>query len=774
MMNKWKEIEKKINSIEDMSQFNSYIFKTITQTLMTVFPNSIIEEKAFNKSRLFFDFFIDLQEMRLFVDIKYSKNLIVEFWEKQLPIILSQLSKVKEKERKKTKFLLIYVESTEPLDSFGIEISSPNLLIISLKHLVEIQNQIQIHSDKLFVFEVIINYLSGFITGNFVEAYKKFLMIYENFDPSKFYDYLKELLKNINNSLLKIRNQEILDKYDISIQFSDEKIKIINSLLEREPLKLLEISKAVNISEELTSLILFYFINESIFRPNGETEFSFNIGIAPFKRILKLIFYLEDRTFLINLYKSAYLQRSLSSLVEYTKNRFFLRDEDNSEEIKKIIELFPSALFYCIFEEKILDFFKNASKDENFNTYDAFKDNIFSKIIEDLFKNKDLMKDIFVYNKILDYKFLGNMILLKEANKFLDFKTEKTISIVKLKEGVSIEAGMPVFLPDSGQLVNLIAKQIQFKDYIAAIKKCDDFLIKPELEKNKIHFLINQGVAYAYIGKFSKAIQNYNEALKIRELPIIYKNLSHAWFNKYIQVIKQQTEFKIDVVEILEFLNNAKINLEVVKSFDKKELTNASFNDLKELEQKIKEEFENFLNQLIKLISPIQIPYVLFQARKIDNNFIKLIYDKNSEDIDKLLDMEYYKLDPNLWNFLAIIYSELGKNQAALNCIEKAQNICIKKSNWFVYLDTKAEVLFNMTKYKEALVLFKQILEKDKDDIRVKHFYAESCWKAAKTARELGEKKKFRELMSKAYNLKDEYCYDEKIRNKIEKDWKNL
>ncbi len=771
-MNKWKEIEKKISLIEDMSQFNRYIFKTITQALITVFPNSKIEETAFNKSRLFFDFFIDLQEMRLFVDIKYSKNLIVEFWEKQLPIILSQLSKVKEKERKKTKFLLIYVESIKPLESFGIEINSPNLLIISLKHLVEIQNKI--HSDKLFVFEVIINYISGFITGNFVEAYKKFLIIYENFDPSKFYDCLKEFLKNINGSLLKIKNQEILDIYDISIQFSNEKIKIINALFEREPLKLLEISNAVNISEELTSLILFYFTNESIFKSNRKTKFSFNIGIAPFKRILHLIFYLEDKTFLINLYKSAYLQRSLSSLVDYTKNRFFLRDEDNSEEIKKIIELFPSALFYCIFEEERLDFFKNASKDENFDTYDAFKDNIFYKIIEDLFKNKDLMKDIFVYNKILDYKFLGNMILLKEANRFLDFKTEKTISILKLKEGVSIEAGASVSLPDSGQLVNLVVKQIKLKDYLAAIKKCNDFLVKPELEKSKIYFLINQGVAYAYIGNFSKAIQNYNKALKIRELPIIYKNLSHAWFNKYIQVIKQQTEFKIDVVEMLKFLNNAKINLEKVKSFDKKELTNVSFDDLKELEQKIKEEFENFLNQSIKLISPIQIPYVLFQARKIDNNFIKLIYDKNSEEIDKLLDLKYFKLDPNLWNFLEIIYSELGKNQAAFNCIEKAQKVCIEKSNLFVYLDTKAEVLFNMTKYKEALVLFKQILEKDKDDIRVKHFYAESCWKAAKTARELGEKKKYKELMRKAFNLKDEYCYDEKIRNKIEKDWKNL
>ncbi len=773
-MNKWEEVEKQISSIEDMSQFNAYIFKTITQALITVFPNSIIEETAFNKSRLFFDFFIDLQEMRLFIDIKYSKNLIVEFWEKQLPIILSQLSKVKEKERKKTKFLLIYVESTEPLESFGIEIDSPNLLIISLKNLLEIQNQIQFHSDKLLVFEMIINNLSGFITGNFVEAYKKFLMIYENFDPLKFYDYLKEFLKNINASLLKIMNQEILDKYDISIQFSNEKIKIINAIFEREPLKLLEISKAVNISDELTSLIQFYFINENIFKQNGETEFSFNIGIAPFKKILQLIFYLEDKTFLINLYKSAYLQRSLSSLVEYTKNRFFIKGEDNLEEIKKIIELFPSALFYCLFEEKKLPFFKNASKDENFNTYDAFKDNIFSKIIEDLFNNKDLMKDIFVYNKILDYKFLGNMILLKEANKFLDFKTEVTISIVKLKEGVSIEAGAPVFLPDLDQLVNLVAKDIQFKDYLGAIKKCDDFLAKSELEKNKIHFLINQGVAYAHLGKFSKAIQNYNKALKIKELPIIYKNLSHAWFNKYIQVIKQQTEFKIDLVEILEFLNNAKINLETVNLFDKNELTDVSFKDLKDLEHNIKEEFETIFNQSIKLISPNQIPYVLFQARKIDNNFIKLIYDKNSEEIDKLLDMEYHKLDPNLWNSLAIVYSELGKNQAAFNCIEKAQKVCIEKSNFFVYLDTKAEVLLNMKKYKEALVLFNQILEKDKDDIRVKHFYAESCWKAAKTERELGKKERFRELMQIAYNLRDEYCYDEKIRNKIEKDWKNL
>ncbi|KKN35785.1 hypothetical protein LCGC14_0780200 [marine sediment metagenome] len=768
IVNRWKEIETKINSIEDMSQFNSYIFKTITQALITVFPNSIIEETAFNNSRLFFDFFIDLREMRLFVDIKHSKDLIIEFWEKQLPIILSQLSNVKEKERKKTKFLLIYIESNEPLESFGIEINSPNLLIISLKHLIEIQNQIQLHSDKLFVFEVLINYLSGFITENFVEAYIKFLMIYENFDPSKFYYSLKEFLKNINATLLIIRNQEILDNYDISIQFPSEKIKIINALLEREPLKLLEISKTVNISEELTSLILFYFINENIFKPNREANFSFKIGIAPFKRILQYIFYLEDKTFLINLYKSVYLQRSLSSLVEYTKDRFFLREEDNSEEIKKLIELFPSVLFYCIFEEKRLGFFKNASKDKNFNTYNAFKDDIFSKIIEDLFKNKDLMKDIFVYNKISDYKFLGNMILLKEAKQFLDFKTEKTISIVKLKEDVSLEAGMPIFLPDSNQLVNLVAKAIQLKDYLFAIKKCDEFLAEPSLENLKPQFLINKGTAFTYLQKYSKAIEMYEEALEFNvQLPIIYTNLFRAWYNKYKIAIDNQKDYPIIPIVLLRYLNNARVNLDKFKTLKLNAKDKEKFSKFKNEENQFNVDLNSFYEYCLKGLNINDIPIFLALVALIEDEYLTLIYKANSDSIKSLTEKEPNEISSDNWNYLAIFFKDINRNDLALIAINKGLKKINEMKDSFALSDTKGEILYNLGNYEEAFNFFNLILEVNEDDLRVSYFYAETCWKAAKTAKELGKLEIFEELRTKSLKLIETHCKDEKVKKKI-------
>lgn len=91
---------------------------------------------------------------------------------------------------------------------------------------------------------------------------------------------------------------------------------------------------------------------------------------------------------------------------------------------------------------------------------------------------------------------------------------------------------------------------------------------------------------------------------------------------------------------------------------------------------------------------------------------------------------------------MANIYKLLNKNDKALELIEKTFIYLKETPDYFMFADTKGEILYNLSQFKESFEIFSKILEKDKDNHQVKHFYAETCWKAAKAAEKLGNVEK--------------------------------
>lgn len=769
------EFFENFKKIESPSDLNIYIGEEISGILKIIFPDAeLIEANQIEKA--IFDLAIETESIRILCEYKFSNKSILHFWKSQIPIISNQL--VSLKEEKVPKYFLIYIESDENLEEMDLTPIYKNIIVIKLKTLLDIRNHfVHINPDNMKIFESLFEASSGILYDNFIYKFLDFIKEEKLFDEIKFNENLSELLDTIDSNLLKVQKERVMKKYDLSEQYLSIKYDIIDYLIKDKKAKLDDLASALKKSKEVVFLALDYLINQiNIITKSEDNYFSLIHENIAFKDLFNLIFNSERKETLINLYNSDFFKEMSDSIVEYIKTRFFLSiiNESETEELKKVIMLFPSVLNYCLNNEDDLTFFKHTSKDERFKIYETFKIKLFSRILEDIFRNLEINKKIFENRSILDYRLLGNLILLKDKKQYLDFITETKTSLIKLKIEKPIEAGMPISLIDSKGLIGIVASQIELKDYQGAINKCEEYLSEPQLEEHKIYFLINQGVAFAYLGKFSRAIENYIKALEIKEEPIIYKNLTHAWFNKYLQAIDKQKEYPLIIIKLLEYLHNAIKNLEILKNFDLKDKDKEVFRNIPNLENEINREFEKFYKQSIINLEFYEIPHFLFQVENYAEEYLEHIYQINANEIDKLIELDYYKLSPASWNKIANIYKNLNKHKEAMQLIKNAQKFSKEQPDNFAFLDTEAEILYESGKYKEALKIFNKILTLDKEDIRVKRFYAETCWKAAKAAKQIGDIEKFKDLMDKACNLVDNYCDNKRIQLKIKNDCSNL
>jgi len=102
-----------------------------------------------------------------------------------------------------------------------------------------------------------------------------------------------------------------------------------------------------------------------------------------------------------------------------------------------------------------------------------------------------------------------------------------------------------------------------------------------------------------------------------------------------------------------------------------------------------------------------------------------------------------------------------------LEIIEKSIKFLEEKTDILAILDTKAEILNNLGDFKNAFELFQKILKVDKNDLRVRKFYAETCWKASKAAREIGLRAEYERLENLAKQLVDTHCSSENVKKEI-------
>lgn len=559
----------------------------------------------------------------------------------------------------------------------------------------------------------------------------------------------------------------------------DIKFRILEHLIIKGESSIEDISENLEVSEESIELNLNLLNKyDKIVKSSNLNKYKLSNEIEDFRTLFNTIFNLQKKNILIKFYVSNYFGEILNGrIMKYVLTRFFINElpKDLLEQFKRLINLFPSVLHFCLNSDT--DFYQEISKskvnNKNIILYSFLAQQLFENSLLDYFKNKEFIRSTFKEKNITEEALIGNLIFLKNHNSFLDFKSEHRVMWRKfVGEGI-IKAGTPVKPTENKQFVNFIVTLIKLKDYEGAIKKCNEFLENNELQEFHPEFLINKGVAETYLGKFTEAIDNYKKGLEYKiHLPLIYINLIRAWFSKYVQAVNLQKEYELDLIRIFRYLNNTKENIDKFKSLDLSDEKVNYLSEVEEFEQKANKELKNLFKQSLNLIENDQIITILNQVLRINEDFIKLIYEIHFQKIDSLCEKNYNELNPYYWNSLANIYKLLNKNDKALELIEKTFIYLKETPDYFMFADTKGEILYNLSQFKESFEIFSKILEKDKDNHQVKHFYAETCWKAAKAAEKLGNVEKSIELKNLSIRLLDTHCQDHTIKKKIKKEIK--
>lgn len=579
------------------------------------------------------------------------------------------------------------------------------------------------------------------------------------------------LKHNFSNQIIELLPEEFDEFIYIDL---DAKYKILECLLKKDYSTVDDLTSELEISNETIKLNI-EFLNkyEKIIRLAPNKGYFLSKEYEWFRNLFNLIFKAKDQTQLLGtLFTSEYFEKIMNQrMINQILNRFYISNIGSKEinEFSKAVKLFPSVLDYCLNEQDQILMFKNYPNDSAESKYNLFKFNIFSLMAEDLFKRNDLKEIIFTNKQILDEWIIGKITLLKEKKLYLSFDAEAKFSYIQYVGDKDIEPGTPISFVDKKGSLGLINSLIEFKDFKGAIKECDNVLADPDLEEFKYAVLINKGFCLTNTGQLVDSITSYEEALQHnKELPLIYRNLFHSWIGRYYTAVKYQKEFPLVIERLFSYLINAQKNFEKLRVIvgENDEYTEI----LNNMKQKIEGEFKSLYKQSLLNVDDVQIPKLLNYVRKLDDSHIKPIYNEHKERIQKIVDLEYFKFIPIIWNDLAIIFLLIGENELALTAINKAFEFLDESPNKFVYLDTKAEILHKKKENDAAFEIFSEILELDKDDQKLKPFYAETSWKAAKTAKALGFKEKYIELLNEACSHNNDiYCNDKKIQKKIQK-----
>lgn len=771
----WQNVITDLEEINDPIKMGDYVENIVFEILNKIFKSFRIEKKTGKLIDFIIDISVRSKSLDILCEIKYGSKQLISYWNYKVPLIHRELNRIQRK--KKTKHLIIYIGQIG--DYYKSDFSRifsniyNNIILIELKNLISIYNFFCKYPDRgLSLFNNIIEFSSGFLYEEFIDNLIYFTLNY--YEYSIMMKELGFLISSINKRFLKINKSRLLKKYDILSTYKEDILEILIRAITNKKISINQIESKITCPIDTLKLIFQYLVEESkILIPLEYDTYEINKNFKTFLQSFNLIYQSNKNHLIVKFYTSNYFWGSLNEFYNKFLSRFYIVNLDNSQkdEFKKIISLFPKVLDYCLNNQTDIDFFLEISKSKFSNSFNDFKVKLFRQLIFDYFNNRDLISKIFLDRKILDERFLGNLVLLKENKQFLDFNIESKISQIKINSKAPIKAGTPISFKKPEMAINIVYKFIELKDYKDAIEKCDEFLNSDKLEHLRVPLLINQGVAYAYLSKFSKAIDNYEKALKIDEKPIIYKNLIHAWYNKYIHTVENQKEYPLLVEFLLDYLHNANVNLNKLKLLDISKDKDVNSDDIRELEFKIQGEFENFYKQFLKGVDENQIPRLLLTLRNYDLSYLNEIYNNNKSLIEKLYNKEYYELNSSSWNNLAVICLLLEKKNVALDLVNKAFKSLDEKINGIAYLDTKAEILMKLGRDVEALKYFLEILEINENNYKVKDFYAETCWKTATLYQKLGDSDNYQIYRKKAINLLDSHCKDDFIKKKIKDDF---
>jgi len=567
----------------------------------------------------------------------------------------------------------------------------------------------------------------------------------------------------------------------------DLRFKILEFLISNTVCQLEDIVLSLRISEESIRFNLeFLNMTEQIVKQENQNEIRLTAEIEGFRQIFKEVYDSRNLILKQKFFLSDYYQEMVDDrFINYILNRFFIASIESNlfNEFKNIVLLFPDAMQYCLFGDtspfsvmhkrnaNLTD--KNPEKC-NLELYDYLKLKFQPKIMEDFFKNQLLNRAIFHGRDIKHIRLFGGLFLLKNEEPYLYFEYDNIFFEVRNVSGMTITEGGAVKYNNNQSLVNAIVNLIKLKDFKSAATKCRNFLKDSSLNEYESFFRINMGVAYLNLEKFDDAIQCFEEALTLNQnIPKIFSNLVRAWYFKSIKISRLGEKFRLNEIYIIECLLNAKKNYSLLTNLEDESTKDECIEEISQIRDSLNSEVEYYSTEYFQGFSFHRLPYIIHEIKEFSVEFAKEIIIKNSELFESLVNRDFRDLDKLTWYTLAEVYMAINENEIALSLIEKGMKFVEEKINILELLKIKGELLYKLGNIEDASMIYSDFLEIDENDLRIKNYYAEICWGAAKVAKKLNNIPKFEELKSRTLNLIETHCEDQNRRNIIYEELSN-
>ncbi len=394
--------------------------------------------------------------------------------------------------------------------------------------------------------------------------------------------------------------------------------------------------------------------------------------------------------------------------------------------------------------------------------------------MEDFYKNQTLNRAIFHGRDIKHIRLFGGLFLLKNEEPFLYYESDNIFFEVRNVSDMTITEGTAVRYENNQNLVNSIANFIKLKDFKRSVNKCREYLTDASLSEFESFFKINQGAAYLNLEEFDKAILNFEESLLLDDnIPKIYSNLARAWYGKYTKILKIGEQFKLRELYAIECLLNAKKYYDLLISLENEPSRDECIEEVSQIRVPIDDGLEYYSTDFIRGLSSNRLPYIIHEIKQISLEFTSEIINKNPELFESLISSSFYDIDTLAWFALAKTYMALNQNEIALGIVEKGMEFVEEKISGFELMKIKGELLLKLGNIEDASRIFSSLLERDENDFRVKEFYADICWGAAKVAKTLDDIPRFEELKSRTISLIETHCYDKEKRIIINEELSN-
>jgi len=208
-MNKWERFNEDLSKVKDVISYNYKTEQKTINLLKEIFPNSKIHIEQELIQKYFYDFSIEMSDLKLFCEIKREKISLIKFWENSISLITKEISELNAKnKKKKSKYLLILIDSDDSTAKMDLEPILNDILVINLKMLFNLQEIISYSPEDIFtLIKNIFKEASGVLYDDFIEELVKLIEYLENPEHEINIDHFP-----INYNILKLEFKSIFKK----------------------------------------------------------------------------------------------------------------------------------------------------------------------------------------------------------------------------------------------------------------------------------------------------------------------------------------------------------------------------------------------------------------------------------------------------------------------------------------------------------------------------------------------------------------------------------